>query len=276
MDRQSRRQHESNVGLPSLHRAFCFRLMPHISRGAFPDFNYPTISVLSISSQLDNYSVNLTSEVSSECEESDSEKNALVEESVLHSWHRPSCRPRSLSEPVSCKAEPSSRTWSLPDIEEKNRFIRQYETMYRVKASPSRLQFPEQTLEKLKEETTMSSQGQATQLTVIPSPLIMEIGDEYEENCGNLKQVFPTQEVPKCVEEVTGHWINRQLTLEVNSYQDLEVRTVKEIVSSADQPSLLNTLIWTGSIDTFLKKESKGKMNNKQYGRIQPIEIEQT
>ena len=148
--------------------------------------------------------------------------------------------------------------------------------MYRVKASPSRLQFPEQTLEKLKEETTMSSQGQATQLTVIPSPLIMEIGDEYEENCGNLKQVFPTQEVPKCVEEVTGHWINRQPTLEVNSYQDLEVRTVKEIVSSADQPSLLNTLIWTGSIDTFLKKESKGKMNNKQDGRIQPIEIEQT
>ena len=54
------------------------------------------------------------------------------------------------------------------------------------------------------------------------------------------------------------------------------MRIVKEIVSSADQPSLLNTLIWTGSIDTFLKKESKGKMNNKQYGRIQPIEIEQT
>lgn len=274
MDRQSRRQHESNVGLPSLHRAFCFRLMPHISRGTFPDFNYPTISVLSISSQLDNYSVDLTSEVSSECEELESEKNALVEESVLHSWHRPSCRPRSLSEPVSCKAEPSSRTCSLPDIEEKNRFIRQYETMYRVQASPSRLQFPEQTLEKLKEETTMSSQGQATQLTVIPSPLIMEIGDEYEENCGNLKQVFPTQEVPRCDEEVTGHWINRQPTLEVHSYQDLEVRTVKEIVSSADQPSLLNTLIWTGSIDTFFKKESKGKMNNKQYGRIQPIEIE--
>lgn len=245
MDTQSRRQHESNVGVPSLHRAFCFRLMPHISQGTFPDFNYPTISVLSISSQLDNYSVNLTSEVSSDCEESDNEKNAL--ESVLHSWHRPSCRPRSLSEP--CKTEPSSRTWSLPDIEEKNRFIGQYETIHKVKASPSRLQFPEQTLEKLKEETTLSSQGQATQLPVIPSPLIMEIGDKYEDNCANLKQAFSTQEFPKCDEEVTGHWINRQPT-EVNSYQDLEVRTVKEIMS-ADQPRFLNTLTWTGSIDTF-------------------------
>ena len=196
---------QSQHTTPSIHRTFCFRQMPHLSKDAFLDLDYPTVSVMSLSSQVDSYPFNVASEVSSESEDSDKEQGNGVK-SVLHSWRRPSGRPRSLSEPVSvAETATRSRTWSLPDIEEKR--LRVNETINKVTASPSRLQFPEQHLEKLKEESGLFCQEQSTQLNKIRSSSVTSVADGWEENSST--NLCFSQEVPSG-EEVTGHWINRQ------------------------------------------------------------------
>ena len=60
----------------------------------------------------------------------------------------------SYSEPAPVKPEGRVRTLSLPDMEEKR--SRGQETMHKVKASPSRLQFPEQSLKNLSPSFSLS------------------------------------------------------------------------------------------------------------------------
>ena len=54
----------------NLYRTSCFRIMPHLSEGSFHNEHFPTISVLSRSSQFENYPLNMTCEISSESEDS--------------------------------------------------------------------------------------------------------------------------------------------------------------------------------------------------------------
>ena len=199
-------QHTCTSFSPSIHRTSCFRLMPHLSEDSFPDPNYPTISVLSLCTQYENYPVSVAFEISSESEEdSDKEQSSKLEERVLHSWRRPSCRPRSFSEPIhTVETARRARTWSLPDVEEKS--SRDNETMHKVKLSRSRLQFPERPLENLKEEVSSCSQGQSSESVKVGSSSVMSVVDNCEENFGD--ESFSFQEVSGG-EEMIGHWINR-------------------------------------------------------------------
>ena len=54
----------------NFYRTSCFRIMPHLSEGYFNNEYFPTISVLSRSSQFENYPLNMTCEISSESEDS--------------------------------------------------------------------------------------------------------------------------------------------------------------------------------------------------------------
>ena len=101
----------------------------------------------------------------------------------------------SYSEPAPVKPEGRVRTCSLPDMEEKR--SRGQETMHKVKASPSRLQFPQHSLKNLRGEGSLSSLRHTS---------VMSLVDNYESQICD--QNFPSQE-PLEAEEVTGHWVNR-------------------------------------------------------------------
>lgn len=205
-----------------VHRTSCFRIMPHLrSRDSFVDENFPTLSVLSLSSQFENYPLNVACEISSESE--DSLELGANEESVLHSWRKPSSRPRSYSEPVSMGHEPRARAWSFPNMEEK--LSRVQETIHKVKASPSRLQFPEQALEKLKEEASSSSRGHSSESVKSRSSSVMSLVD----NCDSefVDQLFSSEESPGG-EEVMGHWINRTRRPSITKQPSFSL--VKEVV----------------------------------------------
>jgi len=181
--------------------------MPHLSGDCLEDENFPTVSVLSLSSLFENYAQNIECEISSESE--DSLELGAGEEGVLHSWRKPSSsRPRSYSEPVSIAPELPVRTWSLPNMEEK-RLSRFQETIYKVKASPSRLILREQALEKLKEETSSLSLGLSLESVKSCSSSVMSLVDNYDSEV--IDQWFSSQE---CLgsEDVMGHWINRNRT----------------------------------------------------------------
>ncbi|XP_020627138.1 uncharacterized protein LOC110064425 isoform X4 [Orbicella faveolata] len=186
-----------------VHRTSCFRIMPHLSGDCLADENFPTVSVLSLSSLFENYAQNIECEISSESE--DSLGLGASEEGVLHSWRKPSSRPRSYSEPVSMAPELPVRTWSLPNMEEK-RLSRFQETIYKVKASPSRLILREQALEKLKEEASSLSLGLSLESVKSCSSSVMSLVDNYDSEV--IDQWFSSQE---CLggEDVMGHWINR-------------------------------------------------------------------
>lgn len=188
---------------PFVHRTSCFRIMPHLSQGSFLDENFPTVSVLSLSSQFESYPLSVACEVSSESDDSERELEAN-EESVLHSWRKPSNRPRSYSEPVQMRPEPRARTWSLPNMEEKDSRFK--ETMHKVKTSPSRLRFPEQALEKLREETSLPSRGHSSELLRPRSSSVMSLVENCDNECDD--QFFSSQD-SEGGEEVMGHWINR-------------------------------------------------------------------
>lgn len=183
-----------------VHRTSCFRMMPHLSQGSVLDQNFPTISVLSLSSQFEDYPLNVAGEVSSESEDSERELDTN-EESVLHSWRKSSYKPRSYSEPVQMEAETRARTWSLPNMDEKH--LRFNETMHKVKTSPSRLQFPEQALEKLREE---SSRGRSSDSVRSRSSSVMALVENSDSE--SVDQLSSPQESAGS-EEVMGRWINR-------------------------------------------------------------------
>lgn len=184
-------------------RTSCFRIMPHLSEDCLVDENYPTVSVLSRSSLSENYVENVACEISSESE--DSLELGANEETLLHSWRKPSNRPRSYSEPVSMAPEIPVRTWSLPNMEE-NRLSRFQETMHKVKTSPTRLRFPEQDLEKLKEETNSLSQGLSLESIRSCSSSVMSLVDNYDSEV--VDQWISSQERVSG-DDVMGHWINR-------------------------------------------------------------------
>lgn len=189
---------------PTVHRTSSFRLMPHLSEDSFPDPNYSTMSVLSLSGQFEINPADVAFELSSDSEDSCIEQRNF-EEKVLHSWRRPSSRPRSFSEPVSVETASRARTWSLPNKEENNSPYN--ETIHKVKFSPSRLQFPVQILDKLKEENSLFSQGQSKASIKFCSSSVMSVVDSYE--CGFQDEILDPQAV-SVGEEVTGHWINRR------------------------------------------------------------------
>ena len=172
--------------------------MPHLSEGSFPDPNFSTVSVLLLSTQFENEPVDIACEFSSDSEASGKEQNNL-EETVLHSWRRPSYLFRAQSELVSLGTSNRGRTWSLPDMKEKSSQVD--ETIYKVKVSPSRLQFPEPPLEKLKEEISAAS-------TEIHCSSVVSVVDRCEANCGSEILYPPT--VYDGEELVTVHWTNRK------------------------------------------------------------------
>ena len=115
--------------------------MPHLSDGSINNEHFPR------SSQFENYPLNMAGEISSESEDSGWELE-INDQTVLHTWRRPAQRTMSYSEPAPVEPEGRVRTWSLHNMEEKR--SRGQETMHKVKASPSRLQFPEQSLKNLR------------------------------------------------------------------------------------------------------------------------------
>ena len=187
----------------NLYRTSCFRIMPHLSEGSFHNEYFPTISVLSRSSQFENYPLNMTCEISSESDDSVRELE-VNNQTVLHTWRRPAQRTMSYSEPAPVEPEGRVRTWSLPNLEEKR--SRGQETMHKVKASPSRLQFPEQSLKNLREEGSLSSLGHTSEAVRSRSSSVMSLVDNYDSQICD--QHFPSQE-PLEAEEVMGHWVNR-------------------------------------------------------------------
>lgn len=209
----------------SVHRTSCFRIMPHLSDASFANQDFPTVSVLSRSSQFENYHQNVAYEISSESEDSERDlgKN---EESVLHSWRRPSQKPRSYSEPLAMEPERRTRTCSLPnnieDYSEEKRLPID-ETMHKVKASPSRLQFPEQSLEKLKEEN-LSSRGHSPRSETSRPSSVMSLVDNCDSELGD--QLFSPQELPDG-DEVMGHWINRNRRQSISKQPSFSL--VKEV-----------------------------------------------
>ena len=80
------------------------------------------------------------------------------------------------------------------------------ETMHKVKASPSRLQFPEQSLKNLREGGSLSSLRHTSEAVRSRSSSLMSPVDNYDSQICD--QHFPSQE-PLEAEEVTGHWVNR-------------------------------------------------------------------
>ena len=170
--------------------------MPHLSEGSFHNEYFPTISVLSRSSQFENYPLNMTCEISSESDDSVRELE-VNNQTVLHTWRRPAQRTMSYSEPAPVEPEGRVRTWSLPNLEEKR--SRGQETMHKVKASPSRLQFPEQSLKNLREEGSLSSLGHTSEAFRSRSSLAMSLVDNYDSQICD--QHFPSQE-PLEAEEV--------------------------------------------------------------------------
>ena len=187
----------------NFYRTSCFRIMPHLSEGSFHNEYFPTISVLSRSSQFENYPLNMTCEISSESDDSVRELE-VNNQTVLHTWRRPAQRTMSYSEPAPVEPEGRVRTWSLPNLEEKR--SRGQETMHKVKASPSRLQFPEQSLKNLREEGSLSSLGHTSEAVRSRSSSVMSLVDNYDSQICD--QHFPSQE-PLEAEEVMGHWVNR-------------------------------------------------------------------
>ena len=177
--------------------------MPLLSEGSFYNEYFPTISVLSRSSQFENYPLNMAGEISSESEDSGWVPE-INDQTVLHTWRRPAQRTMSYSEPAPVEPEGRVQTWSLPNMEEKR--SRGQETMHKVKASPSRLQFPEQSLKNLREEGSLSSLGHTSEAVRSRSSSVMSLVDNYDSQICD--QHFPSQE-PLEAEEVTGHWANR-------------------------------------------------------------------
>ena len=239
--------------------------MPHLSEGSFLDQNFPTVSVLSLSSQFENYPLNVAGEISSDSEDSEREQGA-DKESVLHSWRRPSCRPRSHSEPVSMGHERLASSRSLPNIEEKRSQVE--ETMHKVKASPSRLQFPEQALEKLKEETSVSSRGHSSELVRSRSSSVMSMLDS---ELGD--RLVSSQESPG-VEEVMGHWINRtrrqsitkrpsfSLVEEVDEGNEEQVKLIfTSIPYSSSGCVFLKTFLFRAILNPSRSENSRRKFN---------------
>ena len=110
----------------------------------------------------------------------------------------------SYSEPAPVKLEGRVRTWSPPDMEEKR--SRGQETMHKVKASPSRLQFPQHSSKNLIEEGSLSSLRHTSEAVKSRSSSVMSLVDNYDSQICD--QHFPSQE-PLEAEEVTGHWVNR-------------------------------------------------------------------
>ena len=209
----SQSKHKERTLSPSVHRSSCFRLMPHLSQGSFPDPNFSTVSVLSLSVPFENGTADIACEISSDSEESGQEQNNF-EETVLHSWRRPSYRLRAYSEPVSMGISDRARSWSLPDMEEKSSQVN--ETIHKVKVSPSRLQFPEQPLEKLKEEITTAS-------SMVHCSSVMSVVDRCEADFDN--EVAYPQAVPDGEEPVTVHWTNRKRRQSFTKHPSLSVLT---------------------------------------------------
>ena len=73
----------------NLYRTSCFRIMPRLSEGSFHNEYFPTISVLSRSSQFENYPLNMACEISSGDSGGEPEIN---DQTVLHTWRRPAQR----------------------------------------------------------------------------------------------------------------------------------------------------------------------------------------
>lgn len=209
----SQSQHKEHTLSPSVHRSSCFRLMPHLSQGSFPDPDFSTVSVLSLSVSFENGTADIACEISSDSEESDQEQSNFAE-TVLHSWRRPSYRLRAYSEPVSMGISNRARTWSLPAMEEKSSQVN--ETIHKVKVSPSRLQFPEQPLEKLKEESTTAS-------TIVYCSSEMSVEDRCEADCDN--EVLYPQAVSDVEEPVTVHWTNRKRRQSFTKHPSLPLLT---------------------------------------------------
>ena len=89
-------------------------------------------------------------------------------------------------------------------MEEKH--SRGQETMYKVRASLSRLQFLEQSSKNLGEEGTLSSLGHTSEAFRSRSSSVISLIDNYDREICDSN--FPFQE-PLEAEEVTGHWVNR-------------------------------------------------------------------
>ena len=197
--------------------------MPHLSESSFPDPGYSTVTVLSLSEQFENSPPNLTFEISSDSEDSGREQNN-TKETVLHSWRRASNRPRSHSEPIFIETEDRARTWSLPEMEKKS--SRVTETMHKVKVSPSRLRFPENTLERLKEELSSPSLAKSihSSLAVASSSVMSAVDDCEGRSRGSIVYL---EAVSGAGEEVTGHWMNRKRTQSIA--KPTSVSLLKEI-----------------------------------------------
>ena len=185
----------------NLYRTSCFRIMPHLSEGSFHNEYFTTISVLSRSSQFKNYPLNMACEISSGDSGGEPEIN---DQTVLHTWRRPAQRTKLYSESAPVEPEGWVRTWSLPNMEEKH--SRGQETMYKVRASLSRLQFLEQSPKNLREEGTLSSLGHTSEAFRSRSSSVMSLVDNYDSEICDSN--FPFQE-PLEAEEVMGHWVNR-------------------------------------------------------------------
>ena len=190
--------------------------MPHFSESSFPDPNFSTISVMSVSAQYENSPQVLIVEASGE--DSDEKVNTF-DETVLHSWRRSTSRQRSFSDPVSKEAL-GRRSLSLPDIDKETSGLT--ETFHKVTASPSRLQFPEQPLERLKEE--MSPFAQSAHSLQGDSSSIMSVVNTDDGHIGYESFYFQTGD-----EEVTDCWINSKRRRSISKQTSLSLlRDIEE------------------------------------------------
>ena len=199
---QSHEEAKESSETSVVHRTSSFRLMPHLSYDLIPDLDFPTVSVLKLCNSRQQDAV-----LDSESESDLSGGSSLTTmEDILHSWRRPWSRNRSLSEPTCLWSLPRFRTSSLPDNDENLSFGN--ETMHRVISPPTRLQFPSQPLEKLKEEAGTCSRAESLDLIRPRSSSVMSAVEDCDDV--SIDRWISSENVLAIMEEVTDHWTNRE------------------------------------------------------------------
>ena len=217
----NREQPFDDSASPFIHRTSCFRLMPHFSESSFPDPSFSTISIIPLTSQYEISQEHSAVETSGS--EDSSKEDDAFNETVLHSWRRSTIRQRSFSDPVSMKETLSRRSLSLSDMDKRTSGLN--ETLSKVMGSPSRLQFPEQPLEKLKEEIFLSSSGQSTHSLPGDSSSVMSIVNIDDGHIGDesfYRKTFNGDE------EVTDRWINCKRSQSITTQASRTLLTAAE------------------------------------------------
>ena len=185
----------------NFYRTSCFRIMPHLSEGSFHNEYFPTISVLSRSSQFENYPLNMTCEISSESEDSGWELE-INDQTVLHTWPRPRerCPTQNLLQlsPRDGSKHGAYLIWRRNIHEARKRCTK-------LKRIHRGFNFPNSRW-KTWEKKEVYLRWDIPEAFRSRSSLVMSLVDNYDGQICD--QHFPSQE-PLEAEEVMGHWVNR-------------------------------------------------------------------